>query len=309
MNETLRSRAAIGRALAVGVPLSLGVLVVLLGVRERSTATAVEWRSSIDLAPEQARAERRPQMWFFAMADRPAGESMEKVFQDPDVVEATRSFAAIRVDGGTEVEVESPGSPGPAGPQGLSVLVKTAEGDVIAERAGFVDAPALVGFLERARAMHEPMIVALGLVRERPRPDSKAQLAVLYEELENWAAAEDIHREIVESLDVDDANPRTLWSNSMERLARIQVLTGRSAEARESLSRLQQLGEVDPERALRTRLTEALVLFIERRVNEALALLGAEIPATLAQADRRLWHRTKSRVQAEARLLSDSRSR
>ncbi len=209
----------------------------------------IEWRDSLEVALTQAKRRRALVLILFASPDRPVARKMgEEVFLSPAVEQATQPFVPVKVDADKEAELFERVI---GGRGALATAVLDAGGDVVSVLTGYAEPSTVIAFLEQARQGYPRLQAA------RRRPKDQLALAEQYLSLGSSRRAEEIYRALV---------ARSPDKVAHERLARLTVLRGRNLEARAHLEAAQAGGP----RAL---FTEALILSVERRIDEAVALL------------------------------------
>jgi tetratricopeptide (TPR) repeat protein len=149
----------------------------------------------------------------------------------------------------------------------LATVVVDAEEDPLAVLEGFAEAPAYAAFLEAARAA-APDVAAARAACRRPGASAEARLALgaRYRALGSHRRAEAVWRAVAAAPTSGGAARAT----AHERLARLLVERGRAQEARGHLEAA-RAGASDAD----VRLTEGLLLAVERRMKEARAAAAA----------------------------------
>lgn len=251
-----------------------------------STPTAIEWSDSVDAALACAKDSGSLVVVHFSRGDRPVDGAMrETTFADPGVIGASRRFEHVRVDAESRPELfeRLTGERG-----ALATCVLDGSGATVAVQRGYAGPREYVAFLGRVEREVGAWRAARATVAADPR-DASAQRALgeVCAHLGREREAEECFARALElARESDSSLPVAV--RSLEGLARLEVERGRSSDARRHLAELRR---VDPRRELERRdhtlLTEVLVLFVERKITAAAALLE-ECRASCSEPDRAL---------------------
>jgi tetratricopeptide (TPR) repeat protein len=209
----------------------------------------VSWEKDVEAALAEAKRSGRLLLLHFQLAGRPACKRMsEETFADPDVARRLTSFHAVLLDMAARPELFER-VVGGKGAIGTAVVDATL--DPVSVLPGFAEPRDFLRFLDVAEKGY-PRLKAAGGPRE---------LGDVYRDLQSPRRAEACWREGVEKGDLA----------CHERLARALVRRGRNLEARTHLEAFRTSG---PAAGLdRARLTEGLILALERRHAEAARVL------------------------------------
>ena len=251
----------------------------------------------------------------FAAPDRPLAQRMaQETFADPDVRAALQSgVTPLVVDSTQQPELFTRllGAPG-----ALATCVLDAQGQLVAARAGYLDADHLLALVRLAQARAGLLRTVRARVARDPRDlRARYEYAEALTELQTQRHAELAFQGLVDlEPDLDlarDTEACQVLARAHERLARLQVRAGLTAAARVHLERFRALDPMDRNQRLdRILISEAMVLSRERRSREALQVLadcGQRFPDS-SEADLRLlteavaWHECDDRPAALARL-------
>lgn len=233
------------------------------------------WESSYPEALERARRERKLLVVHFTAPDRPLCKTMiDETLSSPDVVKTSRaSFVSVRLD----ARDQEPLFDKLVGGKGLfATSIVDATEDVVAVLPGFADVRTYLDFLEGARTGF-PRLLELRTQARRQQRSAALGLALAegYDKMGSPGRAEAEYTNVetlAKSMPSAGAMNATLVV-CHERLARLLIAKGRTADAR---AELEQALEMDPSRANRPDrllLTEALVLSAERRLTDAASRL------------------------------------
>jgi tetratricopeptide (TPR) repeat protein len=173
---------------------------------------------------------------------------------------------------------------------GLATAAVDATGDVVSVLAGYAAPEAFVAFVAAARAGWPRLSAVRRTAARRPRDPAALQaLAETYEALASPRRAEETYQQalaLAEGAPRPGATARRVAAAAHERLARAVVTRGRNLEARVHLDAYRAL---DPDdrlgRRARATFTEALVLFVERRLAESLRVLDQALASGLRPED------------------------
>lgn len=233
----------------------------------------VDWRTDYDAARAEARGAGRLILLHFFLADRPLCKAMdEETFAHAEVTRALRErYVCVRADVDAQPQLFESTI---GGRGGLAGCVVDADGDVVSALHGYAGPQAYLLFLRKAQDAYGRLKSA----REEADKD-REDLAKLYALGEAYRAAgslrraDECYRAVVERPAKDAASVRAAAA-SHERLARFRVNRGKNLDARKHLAEARRL---DPAPRAgwtdRLLLTEGLILAIERKHLEAVAVL------------------------------------
>jgi tetratricopeptide (TPR) repeat protein len=220
------------------------------------------WPAALVAALETARGQGRPLHLHLTRPDVPVAPAMAETLKVAPVRQLlVAHFVDLRLDSREHAALFR-GLIGARGALGSCIIDLDAAGrpDVVGVISGYVDADRYVAFLDGA---------ARNLPRLRQLRDGPRQSNMQLELAERYAAQGGVVRARAELEAVTDANARPA---ALEHLARLDIEAGQTARARGKLEQARALRPAWP--SSRWSLTEALVLSAERRVTEAVSLLG-----------------------------------
>jgi tetratricopeptide (TPR) repeat protein len=233
----------------------------------------VQWKADYEAGLAAAREEGKLLVVHFWLDGRPLCKTMnDETFAHAEVIRlANEKFVNVKVeiDKRPELFRATVGGRG-----GLATCVLDGTGDVVSVLPGFAEAAAYVRFLDRAARGH----AALRAVREAAEkdpadPGALQALGEAYERLESPRRAEESY---LKAAGTGKGTPGVAFS--YERLARLRIFRGKNLEAREYVAQYRKL---DPEGKLgredRIRLTEALILAVERKLAESVRVVEEAI--------------------------------
>jgi tetratricopeptide (TPR) repeat protein len=249
----------------------LGALVFAIRLVQASPRAPLQvpenWPSELVAALEAARAEGKPLHLHLTRPDVPLAPKMDETLKLAPLQQLLAAhFVELRLDSRQHAELFR-SLLGVAGVLGSCVIDVDAAGrpDVVSVLVGAAETDRYVTLLDdTARSLSR-----LRQLRDGPRqPAGQLELAELY------AAQGSVARARAELESCDDV---ALRASVVEHLARLDVEAGQTARAR---ARLEQIRDLVEGPALpRLPLTKGLILSAERRVSQAVEVLGAALPA------------------------------
>ncbi len=241
--------------------------VAVLGLLAACAATA-PWQTDLQQALASARACGRDLVVYFALPGREASDRMQSTLQDPVVGRALRSlsFSAVVADGSVQARLYTAWI---GGGEGMGIAVLDGGGRVYAARPGPQDALELAAFLRSCAAARDELAALRAAVTGLDaRPQESHRLGCLLLELGC--------RTQCEPLLLDAALAGV--ADARHQLARLYALDGNVTAARRWLASAQKTPAAQ--------VTEGYVLFKERKLKDAVAVLEVALKTEQLGSDR-----------------------
>jgi tetratricopeptide (TPR) repeat protein len=241
-----------------------------------SDSDTLLWEASYPEALDRARRERKLLVVHFMSPERPLCKAMsDETLSSPEVMKISRAyFVSVRLDARDHDQLFDK----LVGGNGLlATSIVDGTEDVVAVLPGFADVRTYLDFLESARSGIGRLLELRAQARSQRRSAALGlALAEGYDKMGSPRRAEDEYT-TVETL--AKSMPSSRATNGIrvvchERLARLLIAKGRTADARAELERALELDPSRANRPDRLLLTEGLVLSAERRLTDAARCLA-----------------------------------
>ncbi len=248
---------------------------------------SVAWLSDFDVALQRARAEKKLLLVYFALPGRPLCAAMEReTFARQDVVTfVAGEFVPLKLDPALRPDLFERLI---GGYGALATLVADRETDPVGLWPGYATPTALLGFLHDVLSAYPRLLDSRRkIVRQPNNKVARLALAEAYDALGSDRRAEKNYRELIAPGQTPHPDTARMQTIAHERLARSAILGGRNLEAREHLESYWVLDRADRfGRKLRARVTEGLVLAVERQLGIARVVFDDLRPSVADSRDR-----------------------